>query len=67
MSSAIDQVLEEAVHAGAVPNVAAIVANRDGIIYEGAAGPRVVGESDPVTTDTEREIRCEGFPGHSVL
>jgi CubicO group peptidase (beta-lactamase class C family) len=56
MNSAIDQVLEDAVHAGAVPNVAAIVANRDGIIYESAAGPRVVGESDPVTTDTEFRI-----------
>jgi CubicO group peptidase (beta-lactamase class C family) len=56
MSSAIDQVLQDAVDAGAVPNVAAIVADRDGIVYEGAVGPRVVGGSDPVTADTEFRI-----------
>jgi CubicO group peptidase (beta-lactamase class C family) len=35
-----------------VPHVAAIAANRDGVIYQGAAGPRAVGENDPVTVDT---------------
>lgn len=52
--SAIDAVLREAVETGRVPHVAAIVADRDGIRYEGGAGPRIVGESEePVTTSTQ--------------
>ena len=55
--SAIDTVLTSAVEAGAVPHVAAIAADRDGIIYEGGAGVRVAGEStDPVTTSTQFRI-----------
>ncbi|MGH3173039.1 MAG: serine hydrolase domain-containing protein, partial [Streptosporangiaceae bacterium] len=50
--TAIDKVLRDAVDSGGVPHVAAIAANRDGVIYQGAAGPRAVGESDPVTVDT---------------
>src|SRR5690242_3956683 len=50
--TAIDKVLREAVDSGGVPHVAAIAADRDGVIYQGAAGPRAVGESDPVTSDT---------------
>ncbi len=57
MSSSIDKVLRDAVEAGAVPNVAAIAADRNGVIYEGAAGPRVAGvEGDPVTVDTHFRI-----------
>jgi methyl acetate hydrolase len=48
----IDQVLQDAVESGAVPNVVAMAANQDGPIYEGAAGPRAVGQPDPVTPDT---------------
>src|SRR5580698_10525623 len=48
----IDKVLHNAVDSGAVPQVAAITANRDGVIYAGAAGPRAAGESDPVTVDS---------------
>jgi CubicO group peptidase (beta-lactamase class C family) len=55
--SAIDEVLQDAVRAGAVPHVTAIAADRDGIIYEGGAGARVVGESDDrVTTSTQFRI-----------
>lgn len=55
--SAIDKVLQGAVDAGAVPHVAAIAADRDGIIYEGGAGERIAGESDdPVTTSTQFRI-----------
>ena len=55
--SAIDQVLQSAVQTGSVPHVAAIAADRDGIIYEGGAGVRVTGESDdPVTTSTQFRI-----------
>ena len=50
--TAIDKVLRNAVDSGGVPHVAAIAADRDGVIYQGAAGPRAVGESDPVTVDT---------------
>jgi methyl acetate hydrolase len=50
--TAIDQVLREAVDSGCVPHVAAIAADRDGVIYQGAAGPREAGQSDPVTVDT---------------
>jgi methyl acetate hydrolase len=48
----VDEVVERAVAADAVPSVAAIAANRDGIVYEGAAGPRVAGGDDPVTVDS---------------
>jgi len=54
--TSIDGVLEHAVDSGAVPNVAAIAADRDGIVYEGAAGPRVAGEGDPVSVDTHFRI-----------
>jgi len=53
----IDAVLQEAVDNGQVPHVAAIAADRDGIIYEGGAGVRMAGESDdPVTTSTQFAI-----------
>ena len=52
----IDEVLERAVAGRAVPSVAAIAADRDGIIYEGAAGPRVAGGEDPVGIDTHFRI-----------
>ncbi|MFC5994935.1 serine hydrolase domain-containing protein [Pseudonocardia hispaniensis] len=48
MTSSIDQVLQRAVASGAVPNAVAIAADRNGVIYEGAAGPREAGGSDPV-------------------
>ena len=55
--SGIDKVLQEAVGTGAVPHVAAIAADRDGVLYEGGAGVRVAGESDdPVTAATQFRI-----------
>ena len=54
--TSIDEVLQNAVDSGAVPNVAAIAADRDGIIYEGAAGPRSAGGSDPASVDTHFRI-----------
>jgi methyl acetate hydrolase len=50
--TALDDVLQQAVDSGAVPHVAAIAADRDGVIYQGAVGPREVGQPDPVSTDT---------------
>jgi methyl acetate hydrolase len=56
-AKAVDAVLQEAVDSGKVPHVAAIAADRDGIVYEGGAGVRVVGESDdPVSTSTQFRI-----------
>src|ERR1700744_1374334 len=51
-AASIDQVLSRAVESGAVPHVVAIAADRDGVIYQGAAGPRAVDGSDPVSADT---------------
>ncbi len=56
MTSAIDQVLQDAVEAGAVPSVVAMAADRSGTIYEGSAGPRVAGTDDPLTPDTHFRI-----------
>jgi CubicO group peptidase (beta-lactamase class C family) len=56
VSAAIDQVLLDAVEAGVVPSVAAIAADRDGVIYEGAVGYREVGGLDPVSTATHFRI-----------
>jgi len=51
---------KRAIHLGVVrdvPHVAAIVADRDGILYEGGAGVRIAGGSDdPVTTSTQFRI-----------
>lgn len=55
-TSALDKVLDAAVGRGAVPHVAAVAADRDGIIYEGGAGPRTVGGSDTVDADTQFRI-----------
>jgi methyl acetate hydrolase len=54
--SGIDKVLTDTVAAGAVPHVAAIAADADGVFYEGAAGPRAVGEPDQVSTSTHFRI-----------
>jgi len=51
-AAAIDQVLNDAVASGAVPHAVAIAADRDGVIYQGAAGPRTVGEDESASPDT---------------
>jgi methyl acetate hydrolase len=56
VSAMIDKVLQEAVNAGAVPSVAAIAADRDGVIYEGGAGCLVAGGRDPIGVDTHFRI-----------
>ena len=55
-SSGIDAVLEGAVARGDVPSVTAIAADREGVIYESAAGPRVSGGDQPVSVDTHYRI-----------
>jgi methyl acetate hydrolase len=54
--SGIDKVLQAAVEDRAVPHVAAIAADRDGVFYEGAAGERVTGGGEPVSTSTHFRI-----------
>lgn len=56
MTSSIDQVLRVAVERGAVPNVVATAADRHGLLYEGAAGPRAAGSDEPVSADTHFRI-----------
>ncbi|MGH3280388.1 MAG: serine hydrolase domain-containing protein [Trebonia sp.] len=50
--AAIDRVLQDAVAAGAVPQVAAIAADAGGVFYEAGFGPRVAGQDGEVTADT---------------
>ena len=54
--SAIDTVLRDAVERGAVPNAVAIAADRDGVIYRGAAGPIALGGDEPAAADTHFRI-----------
>ena len=54
--AAIDQVLKDAVDSGAVPHVAAIAADADGVFYEAGFGPRVAGQDGEVSAGTEFAI-----------
>jgi CubicO group peptidase (beta-lactamase class C family) len=56
MSTAVDQVLYRAVENGDVPNAVGVAADRDGLVYEGAAGPRAVGQDDPIGPDSPLRI-----------
>lgn len=55
-AAAVDRLLRDAVRSGAVPHIAAVAADRDGPVYEGAAGPRAVGSSGSMTVDTVLRI-----------
>jgi len=48
----IDALLQRAVEAGDVPGVIAMATDRNGVIYEGAYGKRVLGQSAAMTADT---------------
>ena len=56
MTARIDEVLQSAVSAGAVPGVVATAAGPDEVIYEGAAGVRSAAADDPITPDTMMRI-----------
>jgi methyl acetate hydrolase len=56
MTARIDEVLQAAVAAGAVPGVVAMAAGSDGLLYEGAAGLRSAAAGDPVGPDTMMRI-----------
>jgi len=48
----IDDLLERACAEGVAPGLVAMVAGRDGVVYEGAAGRQRVGQNESATTDT---------------
>lgn len=52
MTQAIDEVLAAAVAAGDVVGAVAMAANRDGVLYQRAAGLREAGSGQAMTTDT---------------
>jgi methyl acetate hydrolase len=52
MSSSIDGILRQAVEAGRVSGVAAVVTDRSGTLYEAASGERILGTRQPMQTDT---------------
>lgn len=52
MKDSIDALLERATDAGDVPGVVAMVTDRDGTLYEGAFGKRVLGQDAPMRADT---------------
>ncbi len=52
MKSILDNVLARGVQSGAAPGVVAVVVNRDGVLWEGAAGERDVESGEPMTVDT---------------
>jgi methyl acetate hydrolase len=52
MQKAVDAVLNAGVSSGAVPGVVAIVVDRDGVRYHGAAGERSIGTGAAMTPDT---------------
>jgi methyl acetate hydrolase len=50
--SGIDRALRKPIDAGAIPGVAALVADRDGIFYKGAFGQRSVDKPDAMSVDS---------------
>ena len=48
----IDEALERSVASGAVPNVVAVAADREGVVYEGSVGNRTAGTDQPLGVDT---------------
>lgn len=52
MKNALDAVLKRAADAGDVPGVVAMVANREGTLYQGAFGKRALGDAAPMTLDS---------------
>ena len=52
MRDRIDEVLGSAVERGDVPGVVSLVVDREGTLYEGAFGERLLGSGESMTTDT---------------
>ena len=52
MTEQLDAILDKGIQQGAAPGAVAIVVNRDGTVWEGAAGERVIDSGTKMTTDT---------------
>ena len=52
ITQSIDALLTRAVASGDVPGAVAMATDRDGLLYEGAFGERVLGRARPMTLDT---------------
>jgi methyl acetate hydrolase len=52
MSERIDRILDDLVKSGEAPGVVAMAVNERGLFYQGAAGTKGVGRSEPMTVDT---------------
>jgi len=52
LRSILDPVLSQSIEAGEVPGIAALVVDREGVLYENAFGLRTLGEPAPMSTDT---------------
>ncbi|CAN7553932.1 serine hydrolase [Pseudorhodoferax sp. LjRoot39] len=52
MKASLDSILARGIAAGQAPGVTAMVADRDGILYQGAAGERLLGSGVPMAPDT---------------
>ena len=52
MKERIDSILGRAAEAGDVPGVVAMVTTREGTLYEGAFGRRILDQSAAMTPDT---------------
>src|SRR5688572_11563167 len=52
LQSEADALLQKAVASGDVPGVVAVATDRDGTIYEGGFGERVLGRGESMTPDT---------------
>ena len=65
-SATLDNVLEEAVAAGRVPGVVAMVASADEVLYAGAFGHADVGSGIPMATDSVFRIASMTKPLTSV-
>ncbi len=47
-----DEVLRAGIDGGAAPGAVAIIVNRDGVVWHGSAGERVIHSGNPMTDDT---------------
>lgn len=56
MSDKFDAILNDGIRQGAAPGAVAIVVDRNGVVWEGAAGERVIGSGIEMTTDTVGSI-----------
>src|SRR5437762_11827757 len=65
-SSEIDAILQRAVQQGVVPGVVAIVANKDGVIYQNAFGLMDVGKQKTMSKDSIFRIASMTKPVTSI-